>query len=111
MQIDATVEKKNSFICNFCGGKGCNHEDWTRCKNPAIRGLHSNWINSDIIASQRLSNRLIKEFDIISQLKEKNVGAIINLQEMGEHPNCGDGIIEKVGFSYEDDLLHKRSDP
>lgn len=107
LHVSSEVENKNSFICRFCGGKSCKHEDWTKCKNPAIQGLHSNWINEQIIASQRLSNRLIKEFDIIKQLKEKNVGAIINLQEMGEHPHCGDGIIKNVGYSYEDDQLHK----
>ena len=28
------------------------------------------------------------------------VAAIINLQEPGEHPFCGDGIVAKTGFSY-----------
>lgn len=31
--------------------------------------------------------------------------AVFNLQEPGEHPYCGDGIIEKVGFSYTPELL------
>lgn len=58
-------EEKTKLHCRFCGGKTCKHEDWTKCVNPAIEGLHSNWINEHIIGSQRLSDRLIKEFDIL----------------------------------------------
>ena len=76
--------------------------------NPAIRGLNSNWINEKIIASQRLSDRLINEFDIIEQFKELNLKAVFNLQEPGEHPNWGDGIVDmKVGFSYTPENLQK----
>ena len=34
-------KNKGAMACTFCFGKACKHEDWTRCKNPAIRGLHS----------------------------------------------------------------------
>ena len=33
--------------------------------------------------------------------KNKGVVAIINLEEPGEHPYCGDGIIPRTGFSYD----------
>lgn len=55
----------NRFVCRFCGGKECKHENWKNVENPAIEGLNSNWINDDIVASQRLSDRLIHEYRII----------------------------------------------
>lgn len=108
LEIDSNFTKKAKLICLMCGGKSCAHEDWKTIKNPALQGLNSNWINNDIVASQRLSNRLIKEFDIMAQFKEKNIGAVINLQEPGEHANCGDGIQDmKIGFSYDYEILLK----
>jgi len=35
-----------------------------------------------------------------------NVKAVINLQELGEHPNCGDGIDPLIGFSYNPEILN-----
>lgn len=107
-QIDSSINDKNPFICRFCGGKSCKLEDWKQVTRPAIRGLNSNWINSDIVASQRPSSRLIKEFNIVDQFKQAKIGAVINLQEPGEHQHCGDGIIEKTGFSYDFEEFQKR---
>lgn len=50
---------------------------------------------------------MIKEFDIINQFKKKNIVAVFNLEEPGEHPYCGDGIIPKTGFSYTPEDLMK----
>jgi protein tyrosine phosphatase domain-containing protein 1 len=86
-------------------GKLCKHENFKKCANPAIIGLHSEWVVNLIIGSQRLSDRLIHEYDIITQFKDKGVKAIFNLEEPGEHPYCGDGIIPKTGFSYTPELL------
>ena len=100
--------RKTKFLCKFWGGKKCKNENWSLCKDPAIMGLHSNWINDKIIASQRLSDRLIDEYDIIQQFKEKQVAAIFNLQEPGEHPYWGDGIVsENIGFSYTPEKLQR----
>lgn len=44
-------EEKTKLHCRFCGGKTCKHENWKLVKNPAIEGLHSNWINDNVIAS------------------------------------------------------------
>jgi len=63
-------QKKNRFICMFCGGKSCRHENWLNNKNAVIKGLDSDWITDDILAMQRPSSRLIKEFDIVQQFKE-----------------------------------------
>lgn len=61
--------------CKFCGGKDCVYEDyrkWKSHKNThlAIEGLFSNWVGDEIVATQRPSSRLIKEFNIIKQFKE-----------------------------------------
>lgn len=96
----------NKLICRFWGGKKWKNENWKLCKDPAIKGLNSNWITDKIIASQRLSDRLIEEFDIVQQFKDKNVAAIFNLQEPGEHPVCGDGLVnDNIGFSYTPEKL------
>lgn len=101
------INHKHYFMaqCLFCGGKRCKYErEDTIINTPqtkqAIKGLNSHWVTHDIIASQRPSNRLIDEFDIITQFKENKITDIINLQEQYEHPNCGDGILEN-GFSYD----------
>ncbi|KAL0480326.1 tyrosine phosphatase domain-containing protein [Acrasis kona] len=91
----------HSFQCHFCGGDKCRHEDFNKTVgNPAIYGLHSNYVTDNIIASQRLSSRLIQQHDIYAQFKKHKVFAIVNLQERGEHPHCGDGNLIESGFSY-----------
>ena len=93
-------ESKGQIICLFCNGKDCKHENYiNQIEKNGIYGLHSSWITSEILAMQRPSNRIIKQYDIIKQFKTTNIGAIINCQELGEHPICGDGIVES-GFSY-----------
>lgn len=78
-------KNKSQLICMTCRGKSCKHENWKLCTNPAIKGLNSNWINDNIIASQRPSDRLIEEFDMIKQFKDAGVKAVFNLEEPGEH--------------------------
>lgn len=93
-------DQKSTFICKFCGGKSCKHENWLTQTESAIKGLNSDWVSNNILAMQRPSSRLIKEFDVVQQFKEKGINAIFNLQEPGEHPFCGDGIHATSGFSY-----------
>lgn len=96
------VNDHRSLICRFCGGSSCSRENYLtqRTDTPAITGLHSTWISSGIIASQRPSSRLIQQHDIITQCKQKGVYCIINLQLNGEHALCGDGLQKESGFSY-----------
>jgi protein tyrosine phosphatase domain-containing protein 1 len=54
---------------------------------------------------QRPSDRLIKQYSLIQKFKELNINTILNLQEPGEHPYCGDGLLPKVGFSYNPERL------
>lgn len=91
---------QDRFLCRFCGGRSCKHEDWTRQGDKsAIRGLNSNWITKDVLACQRPSSRLIREFDVIAQFQRARITAIFNLQLPGEHSLCGDGLVDGR-FSY-----------
>ena len=94
---------KSVLICIFCGGEKCMHENYL--ENPthnAIVGLNSDQIDENLFASQRPSNILIEQFNLIEQFKNKNIGLIVNLQQPGEHPFCGPnkGLDEESGFSY-----------
>lgn len=105
-------EPENSFVndfkdkvrCFFCGGQKCKYENYLENENfpNAIKGLSSNYITDDIIASQRPSDFLIKKYDLLNVFKGKGIGLIINLQREGEHPYCGPSSnhISQSGFSY-----------
>ena len=93
-------ETRNKFRCLFCGGSKCNHEDWTKHPSPAIQGLNSDWITESILATQRLSSRLIEEFQVLEKFKEQGINAVFNLQLPGEHPYCGDGLRQGNSFTY-----------
>jgi len=92
--------QKLTFICKFCGGKSCKHENYLTHPGSAIKGLNSDWVTGDILAMQRPSSRIIKEFNITQEFNKIGINAIFNLQEPGEHPHCGDGIHPASGFSY-----------
>jgi protein tyrosine phosphatase domain-containing protein 1 len=61
--------------------------------------IHSSYIVDDVIAMQRPSDEHFVNNRFVEQLKERNVVAVFNLQEPGEHPFCGFGI-NASGFSY-----------
>ena len=65
---------KDKFICFFCGGKNCKVENFLKNVNKpnAIHGLNSNFITENIIAGQRLSDVLIKKFNLIEKFKKLN---------------------------------------
>ncbi len=49
----------------------------------------------------------MKEFDMIKQLKDLQVVAVFNLEEPGEHPLCGDGLVsDQIGFSYDPEIIN-----
>lgn len=95
---------KDKVRCFFCGGKKCKYENFLENENypNAIKGLNSNFITEDIIASQRPSDSLIKKYDLVRQFKDLQIGMIINLQREGEHPYCGPSCdhISPTGYSY-----------
>jgi hypothetical protein len=53
-----------------------------------------------LLATQRPSTRLLRDFNLLEKFKSLRLFSIINLQEKGEHALCGDGIDEDSGFSY-----------
>ncbi|KAI9205161.1 uncharacterized protein BJ171DRAFT_581367 [Polychytrium aggregatum] len=95
----------SAIHCFFCGGKECKYENWRQWtsdpRHPnAIDGLFSNWISPNILAMQRPSTRLMKEYNLIETFKSLGIMSIFNLQENGEHASCGDGNEQASGFSY-----------
>jgi hypothetical protein len=63
-------------------------------------------VENIIVASARLSNKKIKDFDLIKQMKDLKITAIFNLEEPGEHPLCGDGLVsDSIGFSYDPTIV------
>ncbi|KAK7199666.1 phosphatase [Novymonas esmeraldas] len=106
-QDDWLDRARQGLHCSlFCGGVKCRHESWEAMKEEeqraaAIEGLQSNWVGDDVIASQRPSTSLFLKYPIIAQFHAKHVTGVLNLQEKGEHGNCGpDGIYESSGYSY-----------
>ncbi|CAD8112680.1 unnamed protein product [Paramecium sonneborni] len=102
----APIEEIDNFICYFCGGQDCKKEQANSNKNKnAIEGLHSDWITDNILAMQRLSTTLMPK--VIPQFQQHNIGAVINLQQQGEHAQCGPGILPGIGFSYNPESLQQ----
>ncbi|CAJ1033624.1 Cyclin-dependent kinase inhibitor 3 (CDKN3)/Protein-tyrosine phosphatase [Leishmania shawi] len=105
---DAWLDRaRQSLHCSlFCGGTKCRQESWESMREKeqraaAIEGLQSNWVGDDVIASQRPSTSLFLKYPIIAQFHSKHITGVLNLQEKGEHGNCGpDGIYESSGYSY-----------
>ena len=97
---------KERIQCLCEGGRNCKKEDPKANKGRnAVRGIHSSWIGSHIIAAARPQQHIIESEDTLSDFRSKNVKGIINLQEMGEHSNCGSGVLKKSGFSYDPDYF------
>ncbi|KAL2620830.1 hypothetical protein R1flu_001035 [Riccia fluitans] len=89
--------------------RGCRSENYLQQRGyGALVGLHSNWIGHFILASARLSDRLLEEHHLIYQLHSQHIGAVINLQVPGEHASCGDGVLLESGFSYTPQHLMER---
>jgi hypothetical protein len=44
---------------------------------------------------------------LIKQFKALKINSVFCLQEPGEHALCGDGIIERTGFSYDPEEFFK----
>ena len=99
------------FVCLTKCKKVCKLEDFKVRKIPtAIEGLNSDKVDDYLFSSQRLTNKLIKQYDLINKLKQLNVGLIVNCEEEGEHPYCGtvytDGLDEN-GYAYSTKELEK----
>ncbi|XP_024535677.1 protein tyrosine phosphatase domain-containing protein 1-like isoform X2 [Selaginella moellendorffii] len=100
---------KEHIQCKFEGlgsSERCRCEDFKQQKGqPAIVGLHSNWVTDNIVATARPSDALIGDYSVLEQFAKCGLGAIFNLQEPGEHGDCGPGIKVESGFSYTPESL------
>ena len=99
------------LLCLTKCSKTCKMENFKKRKIPSsIEGLNCDQIDNYLYASQRLTNQLIKKYDLINKLKKLNVGLIVNCEEKGEHPYCGtvynDGL-DECGFAYSIKELEK----
>lgn len=89
----------HTYVCKLgCGGAACKKCDPCRGLDTpivsAIDGLNASWVTHNIIASTRPSERLIRTHNIISQFRSSGITAVFNLQQAGEHADCGDGVID-----------------
>ncbi|UXI19933.1 RNA polymerase II-associated protein 3-like [Sarcoptes scabiei] len=87
----------------FCGGRKCKYESGSHweSKDKAIDPLYSHWVLNDILAMSRPNAEMINQFNLIEKFQTANIMTLINLQEPGEHSNCGPPLEESSGFSYE----------
>lgn len=101
---NTNFDLSNILMCRRSCKKNCLMEtDKKRKIVSSIEGLNCDQIDENLFASSRLTNRVIKEKDLISKFKKLNIGLIVNCQEKGEHPICGspfnDGL-DPCGFAY-----------
>ena len=100
-----------TLCLNVCT-KNCKMENFKARKiPPSIDGLNCDQINDNLFASQRLSNQLMKKYDLINKLNDLNIGLIVNCEEEGEHPLCTpfDDSLDPCGFAYSIDELEKNN--
>ena len=64
-------------------------------------GLHSDWIISDILAMARPWQHHVNKFEIAAAMRRRGFGAIICLQQLGEHASCGPRLLPSTGFTYD----------
>ncbi|KAK3547686.1 hypothetical protein QTP86_026932, partial [Hemibagrus guttatus] len=85
-----------------CGGRACKYEDPSRWSEDqqAIRGLYSSWITDNLLAMARPSTEIIKRYNIIEQFQRCGLRTVINLQQPGEHADCGNPLEPESGFTY-----------
>lgn len=102
---------RHNLLCLSICNKKCKIEDYKSRRIPTpIEGLNCDKIDDYLFASQRLTNKVINQFNLITKLKELNVGLIVNCEEKGEHPFCGDPYydgLDESGFSYSTSILEK----
>eukprot|EP00879_Flechtneria_rotunda_P028516 GHRR01030641.1.p1 GENE.GHRR01030641.1~~GHRR01030641.1.p1 ORF type:complete len:176 (+),score=26.47 GHRR01030641.1:351-878(+) len=92
---------KEHVQCLCEGGKYCTRENPARQKGAnAVAGLHSNWVGEHVLAMARPWQENVFKYSLVAKFKELNIGMILNLQEVGEHDECGPGNLPSSGFSY-----------
>ena len=58
----------------------------------------------------RPQDYLIKNLNLLQQMKMYNIKTVFNLQVKNEHSTCGNGNLKQTGFSYDpNDLVNAGS--
>ena len=92
----------------FCeGGRRCRSEDpeFSPRQPSIVPGVLSSWVGDNVLAMSRPSERRNAQYGTLSALVAAGVTGVINLQEIGEHAHCGDGLAPGSAFSYHPESL------
>lgn len=100
-----SFKTKEKLLCLCEGGGMCSREDPTKQRGGnAIPGLHCNWVGEWVLAMARpWQSNVTGGGLLVDAFVKSNIGMILNLQEVGEHDNCGPGNLPKSGFTYDPD--------
>lgn len=87
----------------FCGGRRCKYDnpDGWPIEDRALEPLYSHWITDNILAMARPNTDMIFNDNLIDLFRQSGINTIINLQEPGEHANCGPPLETTSGFTYD----------
>jgi hypothetical protein len=67
-------------------------------------------ITDNVLAMARPQDYLIKNLNLLQQMKMYNIKSVFNLQVKNEHSTCGNGNLKQTGFSYDpNDLVNAGS--
>ncbi|KXS09621.1 phosphatases II [Gonapodya prolifera JEL478] len=106
------------YICTACGGPKCMYcghnwrKWWTRGGSryrgheTDVEGLYGTWVTDTLLLMSRPSTRINREYSLPTRLHSSGIRAIVCLQEVGEHPFCGDNLQES-GLSYMPDEFER----
>ncbi|KAG1660567.1 hypothetical protein FOA52_005103 [Chlamydomonas sp. UWO 241] len=101
---------KERIQCVCEGGGSCSREDPAKQQGEnAIAGLHCSWVGDSILAMARPWQSYVVQHGLVDAFVRSRIGMILNLQEVGEHENCGPpgnpGNLPSSGFSYDPDTF------
>ena len=106
---------ENVLLCSRVCSRECKFESLKIRKKlpPSIEGLNCDKVDTNIYASQRLTNEIIKKYDLINVFKKLNIGLIVNTELYGEHPLCSESVykngLDESGFAYSIKLFEKEN--
>uniref|UniRef100_A0A1I8BGC2 TYR_PHOSPHATASE_2 domain-containing protein n=1 Tax=Meloidogyne hapla TaxID=6305 RepID=A0A1I8BGC2_MELHA len=86
----------------YCRGSKCIY-----CNPEKLDRISTSnaWIDENILAMARPTERTFNEFNLIEQFKKTKIKTLINLQCVNEHDFCGPQLITQTGFSYDPEIL------
>lgn len=101
IKFNFTINKIDNNLKNINNNTIKNINECKYVAKNQIIGLNNALINNQIFVSSRPSTYIIQKYCLLQQFKIKNIGAVFNLQNEGDHPVCGPNkLIEVSGYSY-----------